>query len=228
MKWLVGLLLVAVALEGVGVVWLICRQDQAPAAIGSSSQPRAATPPSNTSSSDEGRLEQKVAALGSAVEDLRARLESLQSTQNRKAESAPALDVEDLDDERFVQRVHQLSLEAVAQRDEQDRRLAFEQKSGQFAQSIADRWPLRYGSLDDLAAILARAYERQRAIFLKYTPDGIQLSESDPNRAPWIAESQAYDSWIQGEFQTLYGSPLPQGMESLARSVITGAAAPFK
>ena len=228
MKWLVGLLLVAVVLEGIALIDLMRRRDQDAQTIGSSSQPAAAAPASRASSPEEQELAQKLAVLSASVEELRSRFESLHARQSRDAETSPVVTWQDLEQERFSRRVHELSLEAVAQRDERDQALTFEVKAKGFARSLSDRWPLRSGTVEDLKGILLRAYERERAIFQRYTPDGIRLTDSDPEYGTWLDEIEAYDAWIVVELQGLYGAPLDSGLESMARTQIAGYASPFK
>jgi hypothetical protein len=226
MKLLLGILLALVLIEGVAIVGLYLRSEPREQAA----LPLAAAPDGSASrpvAEHSADLAQRVEELTAMVTELEAKLEALPAEDARQSQGSPAVTWKDLEDERFGNRVQELALGAVSEQQELVRKTIFKQKADEIAKSLSDQWPLRYGTLDDLSRLLVESYSRERSFFLRYTPDGVMLAETDPRHAEWNAETLKHEQWARSELQALYGSPLDPVLDQKVRLTVSAYASPW-
>jgi len=231
MKWLVGVLLVVVALEATVLVFFQLRLDRIDGGESSGPPDGGAAAPATLAQREAdspSTLQTRIEELASTVAGLQSQIDAIRGNKPREPVLPPVVTSEYLESQEFRARIGEYALETIKHEEERRRLLAFEEKVPQFAQAIIDRWPLRYGGIDDLEAVLQEWYPRMRTIWLEYTPDGKQLTETDPRRAARINEVQLLRNWAGGELQLLYGVPLAPELRQYAEHLVKGYASPWE
>ena len=227
MKLLLGILLALVLIEGVAIVGLYLRQDHRDHALITHAGPGDAVetaPPLRPVADPSAGQSKRIEELTAEVAALRAEVESLRAAASRDQVQSTSPAVVDLQAEAFKTTVRELSVQAL--NDEEERRLLleFQEKVAQFSANVPEKWPVRYGTVEDLQKVLLDWYPRSRALHLKYTPRRQMLKESDPNYAEWIKEDSAIDAWAATELERLYGAPLDRELKRRAWELVSGYA----
>jgi hypothetical protein len=231
MKLLLGILLALVLFEGVAIVGLYVKLDRQPNALITRAEPPTpveAAPYTRPVADPSANQSQRFEEFTANLDALRAEVESLRAAVSRQqVQESPSTPV-DLQAEAFKSSVRELSVQALHDEEEKRLLLEFQEKAPELAAHLAGKWPVRFGTIEDLQRVILDWYPRSRALNLKYTPRGQMLKESDPNYAEWIREDSAIDAWATAELERLYGAPLDRELVGRAWSLIFGYASRVK
>jgi hypothetical protein len=225
MKLLLGILLALVLIEAVAIVGLYLRTEPVHQVTLPLAVPRTARPPefvADPAIDQSKRLEDLTAKVAALMKEI----ESLHAEESRNPVQPVPSALPDLHAEAFTGRVRELSVQAIHEEEEKRLLLEFQEKAPEFARHLTekDKWPVRYGTVEDLEKVLLEWYPRLRTLHLKYRPRRQMLKESDPNYAEWIREDSAIDAWATAELERLYGSPLDRELRGRAGSLVFGYA----